>query len=311
MTAGKKRLSASAAPSAFSERASFRRRLPLRAKICLLVITGYALAAGWGEIVHYRSKTMDVTPVYNLVNLEYRNMPPMTVVPGSADAGGRRAYLGTDSLGRDVMLRLVQGTRIAFHVGIITSCLAIPFGALLGLFAGYYRGKTDALICALAAVTAAVPSVLFILAVALVVGKGLVGIYLGISLTTWVGVFRTVRGETMKHRERGYVQAARALGYSDMRIMFRHILPNVLHVIIIAFSVRFPSAVGTEVFMSFLGIGVQGEPSWGIMINNARVRLWQGVWWEAAAVTLAVFGLVFSFNLLGDALRDTLDPSLD
>ena len=137
-----------------------------------------------------------------------------------------------------------------------------------------------------------------------------IGLYLGIGFTTWVGVCRTIRAEVMKHRDRAYVQAAKVLGYSHMRIMFRHILPNVAHIVLIQFSIRFPSAVATEVFISFLGIGVQGEPSWGVMINNARARLWQGVWWEMTFTTLAIFLLVLVFNHLADVLRDRLDPAL-
>jgi peptide/nickel transport system permease protein len=114
----------------------------------------------------------------------------------------------------------------------------------------------------------------------------------------------------MKHRERAYVLAARSLGYGSGRIIFRHILPNVFHIIIITFSLRFPAAIGTEVLMSFLGIGVQGEPSWGVMVSNARLRLWQGVWWEMTAVTVAILVVVLAFNLVGDALRDALDPRL-
>ena len=162
----------------------------------------------------------------------------------------------------------------------------------------------------LCATVASMPGLLFILAISLVAGQGLLGIYLGIGLTTWVGVCRTIRAEVMKHRDRAYVQAARVLGYSHARIMFRHILPNVAHIILIQFSIRFPGAVATEVFISFLGIGVQDEPSWGIMINNARLRLWQGVWWEMTFVTLAIFTLVLVFNHLSDELRDLLDPAL-
>ena len=154
------------------------------------------------------------------------------------------------------------------------------------------------------------PGLLFILAISLVVGQGLLGIYLGIGLATWVGTCRIIRAEVMKHVDRAYVQAAKTLGYSDLRIMFRHILPNVSHLILIQFSLRFPSAVSTEVFISFLGIGVQGEPSWGVMINNARTRLWQGVWWEMTFTTLAIFLLVLAFNHLADWLRDRLDPAL-
>jgi peptide/nickel transport system permease protein len=213
-------------------------------------------------------------------------------------------YLGTDNLGRSVLQRLVQGARIAFHVGIVTSLIAIPLGVLLGLLAGYFGRWVDALCNAISTVFASIPTVLFILALAMIAGEGMLGVYLGISLTTWVSVFRVVRAETLKHRERGYVQAAKVLGYGSGRIMFRHILPNVMHVIIVTFAIRFSAAVSTEVFMSFIGIGVRNEPSWGVMINNARVRLWQGIWWEGAAVTLAVFGLVLAFNLLSDDLRD-------
>ena len=218
--------------------------------------------------------------------------------------------LGTDSLGRDVLGRLVQGARIAFHVGVITSLIAIPLGTLLGCLGGYFGGRVDAVVLWLVTTVAAMPGLLFILAIAMIMGKGLVGIYVGIGFTTWVGVCRTVRAEVLKHREQGYVLAGRSLGYHPLRILFRHVLPNVMHVVIVAFSLRFPAAVSTEVFISFLGIGVQGEPSWGIMINDARARLWQGVWWELGAVSLAIFALVLSFNLLGDVLRDLLDPTL-
>ena len=283
---------------------SKHRSISLRTGLCLAVLGLYAAVAAWAEVSHVRSLGRDEVPSYNQVDLAARNLPPL-----SRSEGGFH-LLGTDSLGRDVALRLAQGARIAFHVGIVTSCIAIPLGAFLGLVAGYFRRGWDALLCALAAIIASIPSMLFILAIALVAGRGMLGIYLGIGLTTWVGVFRTVRGETLKHREAGYVQAARALGYGPWRILLRHILPNVSHIIIVAFSTRFPAAVGTEVFMSFLGIGAQNEPSWGVMINNARVRLWTGQWWEGLSVTLAVFGLVLVFNLLGDILRDALDPTL-
>jgi peptide/nickel transport system permease protein len=209
-----------------------------------------------------------------------------------------------------VLARLVQGTRIAFHVGVLTSLIAIPIGILLGCLAGYYGGRVDRFIVWLHSSVAAMPGLLFILAIAVVVGKGLPGIYLGIGLTTWVGLCRLVRAEVMKHKELPYVQAARSLGFSNARILLRHIMPNILHLAVVVFSIRFPAAVSTEVFMSFMGIGVQNEPSWGIMISNARLRLWQGVWWELGAVTIAILLVVLAFNLLGDALRDAFDPRL-
>ncbi len=275
------------------------RVLKFSVKLCLAALALYFAAAVYGEVQYRVARSRDVTPAYNAVNLEARYRPP------SAEH-----WLGTDNLGRPVALRLVQGARIAFHVGIMTSLIAIPLGLLLGLLGGYFGGKVDSAVVWLCATVASMPGLLFILAISLVVGQGLLGIYLGIGLTTWVGVCRTIRAETIKHRDRAYVQAAKVLGYSNARIMFRHILPNVAHIILIQFSIRFPSAVSTEVFISFLGIGVQGEPSWGVMINNARLRLWQGVWWEMAFTTLAIFTLVLVFNHLADYLRDRLDPAL-
>lgn len=275
------------------------RRLGVGVKMCLVAIVLYFAAAVFGEVQYRVARCRDVTPAYNVVHEDARYQPPSWSHP-----------MGTDNLGRDVALRLVQGARIAFHVGVMTSLIAIPLGVFLGLLGGYFGGKTDSLVVWLCATVASMPGLLFILAISMVVGQGLAGIYLGIGLTTWVGVCRTIRAEVMKHKAKAYVQAARVLGYSHARIMFRHILPNVAHIILIQFSIRFPGAVATEVFISFLGIGVQGEPSWGIMINNARLRLWQGVWWEMTFVTLAIFTLVLVFNHLADYLRDRLDPAL-
>ncbi len=275
------------------------RKLSVAGRLCLVVIAAYFAMAVYGEVQYRVARAKDVTPSYNVVHEDARYLPPSLSHP-----------MGTDNLGRDVAQRLVQGSRIAFHVGIMTSLIAIPLGLVLGLLGGYFGGKVDSLVVWLCATVASMPGLLFILAISLIAGQGLLGIYLGIGLTTWVGVCRTIRAEVMKHRDRAYVQAARVLGYSHLRIMFRHILPNVAHIILIQFSIRFPGAVATEVFISFLGIGVQGEPSWGIMINNARLRLWQGIWWEMTFVTLAIFTLVLVFNHLADELRDLLDPAL-
>lgn len=270
------------------------------AMICLCVITVYTVGALYGEAVHLYYKVADQTPFYQSTDLENAYQPPSA-----------QHWMGTDALGRDVMQRLIQGTRVAYQVGIITALIAIPIGVFFGCLAGYFGGRIDDFVVWLYSTFASIPGLLFILAIAMVVGRGLTGVYLGIGLTTWVGLCRLVRGEVMKHKEQTYVQAAQALGLSPARIMFRHILPNIMHVVIVTFSLRFPAAVGTEVFMSFLGIGVQNEPSWGMMINSARMRLWQGIWWEMTFVTLALFLLVLAFNLLGDALRDALDPRLN
>ena len=282
-------------------------------RLSLVIVALYALAALVGEWTYQSARLHDRTPVYNQVQEAYRYVPPAFVrwFQGGTSSIDQPLYLfGSDNLGRDVGQRLIQGARIAFHVGIVTSLIAIPLGVLLGCLGGYFGGRCDNFVVWLCATVASMPGLLFILAIAMVAGKGLLGIYLGIGLTTWVSVCRNVRAEVMKHRGRTYVLAAEVLGYSPARIMFRHILPNVSHIILIAFSIRFPASVATEVFMSFLGIGVQSEPSWGIMINNARLRLWQGIWWEMTFVTLAIFFLVLAFNHLADALRDLLDPAL-
>jgi len=294
------------------------------AMACLWVVVIFTLTAIYGEIVYWRYHVIDadaprlLVPVQKLfvkvlcaesvagepAPYERQDLDLQYVAPCRAHP------MGTDGLGRDVFQRVIQGVRIAFQVGIVTSLIAIPIGVILGCLAGYFGGRLDDLIVWLYSTFACMPSLLFILAIAMVVGKGLLGVYVGIGLTTWVGLCRLMRGEVMKHKERTYVKAARALGLGHFRIIFRHILPNVFHLVIITFSLRFPSAIGTEVFISFLGIGVQGEPSWGIMISNARLRLWYGVWWELGFTTLAIFLVVLAFNLFGDALRDALDPRL-
>lgn len=266
---------------------------------CLMVVAIYTMMAVYGEAVYQWHRYKDTVPSYQEQNLNHRFQPP-----------GGQHLMGTDALGRDVFARLLQGTRIAYRVGIITSLIAIPIGVFLGALAGYFGGRTDDIIVWIYSTFAAIPGLLFILAIAMIAGKGMMGVYLGIGLTMWVGVCRLIRAEVMKQRSLPYVMAARVSGFSHARILFRHILPNVTHVIIVAFTLRFPAAISTEVFMSFLGLGVQGEPSWGVMMNNARLRLWHGVWWEMTFVTLAVFLIVLAFNLLGDTLRDALDPRL-
>jgi len=271
------------------------------AMVCLGLVVLFTLLAIYGEAVYRYHEFKDSTPSYQMTNLDLAYQPP-----------GPSHWMGTDGLGRDVMARLVQGVRIAYKVGIITSLIAIPIGVILGCLAGFFGGKVDDVIVWFYSTIASMPGLLFILAIAMVVpDKGLLGVYLGIGLTTWVGLCRLVRGEVFKHKEQTYVQAAKALGLGSGRIMFKHILPNIMHVVIVTFTLRFPAAVGTEVIMSYLGIGVQGEPSWGLMIDAARMRLWQGMWWEMTFVTLALFLLVLAFNLLGDALRDALDPRLN
>jgi len=268
------------------------------ARAALGVILAFAALAAWGEATHAWHAARGGTAPWAKVDLMSAYRAPAWGGP----------WLGTDGLGRDVAQRLIQGTRIAFRVGLLTAALAVPLGLLLGCLAGYFGGRTDDAVVALYSAVAAIPGVLLILAIALLAGKGLWGICLGVGLTTWVGLCRLARAETLRQRALPYVEAARVAGLSCGRILFRHILPNVTHLAVITFTLRFPAAIGTEVLLSYLGVGVQDEPSWGLMIQSARLRLWDGVWWELASVTAAIFLLTLAFNILGDALRDALDP---
>ena len=271
------------------------------AMVCLFIVGFFTFLAIYGEIIYQYYDYNDLKPNYQNIDLDKAYQSPSI-----------NHLMGTDGLGRDVMSRLIQGTRIAYKVGIITSLIAIPIGVILGCFAGYFGKRVDDIIVWFYSTVASMPGLLFILAIAMIFkGQCLLGIYLGIGLTTWVGLCRLIRGEVLKHKEQTYVQAANVLGIGSSRIMFKHILPNISHIIIVTFTLRFPAAVGTEVIMSYLGIGVQNEPSWGLMIESARMRLWQGMWWEMTFVTIALFLLVLAFNLLGDSLRDALDPRLN
>ncbi len=138
----------------------------------------------------------------------------------------------------------------------------------------------------------------------------MLALYLGIGITGWVTLCRVVRAETMKLREAAYVQAAKVAGCGNFRIIFKHIIPNLFHLVIIYFTLRFAYAVMTEVIVSYLGLGVQLAPSWGVMIADGQTRLWRGIWWEVATATAFMFFLVLALHLLGDALRDRLDPRL-
>jgi ABC-type dipeptide/oligopeptide/nickel transport system permease subunit len=139
---------------------------------------------------------------------------------------------------------------------------------------------------------------------------GITTVYIALGITSWVGICRLIRGEIIKRKEAEYVLAAKSCGSGHMAIIFRHLLPNVFHIIIINFSLRFVSFIHAEVILSFLGLGEPTKPSWGAMINDARVELAQGVWWQMAAATFAIFFISLTLNIFGDALRDSLDPKL-
>jgi len=204
----------------------------------------------------------------------------------------------------------MYGTRVAFSVGLVASLIAMPIGAVLGALAGYFGGRFDEFVVWLYTTVTSIPQILLLTSLSFVLGRGLVAIYIAVGLTSWVGICRLIRSEVMKLKERDYVIAARALGARSGRLLFRHIFPNVTHLLIIDFSLRFVYAIKSEAILSYLGLGVQGKPSWGIMIADAKEELIRGIWWQLTAATAAMFFIVLAFNLVGDALRDALDPRL-
>ena len=195
-------------------------------------------------------------------------------------------------------------------IGLFTATLSAIIGIILGSIAGYYGGKVDEIIVWFYTTFSSIPGIMLLVAITFILGKGLVAVYLALGLTSWVSLCRLIRGEVIRHKDREYVHAATAIGGGDFRKLFMHILPNVLHIVIINFSLQFQVAIKSEVILSYLGLGVQGRPSWGTMIDDAKLELARGVWWQLAAATFAMFMIVLSLNILGDALRDALDPKL-
>ena len=219
--------------------------------------------------------------------------------------------LGTDQLGKDVLKQTMKGCSTAILIGTITSLIYIPIGIVLGIVAGYYKGWVDDVVQYIYSTLSSIPGILLLIALLLVMGKGVLQISFALGITGWIGLCRLLRGETLKQRERIYCDAARALGQSDANIIFRHILPNVMHLVLISFILGFSGIVLTESTLSYLGVGMPiGTPSWGVMIDSARMELSRDpmVWWNIGAATGALFFLVISLNLLGDSLRRAFDP---
>lgn len=219
-------------------------------------------------------------------------------------------WLGTDFLGRSVLTKVIHGTQVAMSVGLISSLIAIPIGVVLGAVAGYFGGWIDEVVVWFYTTFSSVPQIMLLMSIAFILGKGITTVYIALGLTSWIGLARLIRGEVMKHKNRDYVQAAGSLGAGHGRKLFKHILPNVSHIVIIFTSLQFQVAIKSEVILSYLGLGVSGQPSWGKMIDDAKLELARDVWWQLAGATFAMFFVVLAFNILGDALRDALDPKL-
>jgi len=235
----------------------------------------------------------------NFIDLKQVLMPP-----------GPAHLLGTDTLGRDVLSRVIFGARISLLVGFVAVGIATLIGVLVGALAGYYGGAMDALLMRLVDLMLCFPTLFLILAVIAVLGPSIWNIMVVIGVTGWMGVARLVRAEFLSLREREFVMAARALGASDARLIWRHLLPNALTPVMVSATLGVAGAILTESALSFLGLGVQPPtPSWGNILTMGKDNI-EIAWWLSVFPGLAILVTVMSYNLLGEGIREAVDPRL-
>jgi len=281
--------------------------------ICLGIILLYVIVAIAGAIYNVVAENSDLLPTFQeMTDYDRCNQAP--------SAKSWLYWFGTDWAGRSVLVKTILSVKVSMTVGLFANMIAIPLGMLLGVIAGYYGKKIDAIIVWMFSTLASIPGIILLIAMKYafkdvrILGvdlTGIHGVYIALGVISWIGTCRLVRAETMKIRELDYVLAARAVGRNNLAILLRHILPNVMHLGIINFSLGLVGAIKAEVILSYLGLGVKvGTPSWGTMINSARMDLFVGHWWELTAAVAAMFFLVLALNIFGDRLRDALDPRL-
>jgi peptide/nickel transport system permease protein len=232
------------------------------------------------------------------------------IVTPDAMGPSMQHWFGVDKFGRDILSRVLYGSRISLSIGFIAVAISITLGTLVGALAGYYGGWVDSLLMRLTDVMLSFPRLVLLIVVIALFESSIWLVVIVLGLTGWMGTARIVRGEVLSLREREFVQAARALGMGDGRIIFRHVIPNTLAPVIVSATLGIGQTILTEASLSFLGLGVRPPtPSWGNMIADGRDALTQA-WWISTFPGLAIVFTVIAFNLLGDGLRDALDPRL-
>jgi peptide/nickel transport system permease protein len=277
-----------------------RRQMPLGLRLTLvvgLVLVGASLAAAvWAPLLAPHNP--------EAADLRARLTPPAWLRPGSP-------YLvGTDAIGRDILSRIIYGARVSLAVGLVSVAVSSVSGTALGLVAGYYGGWGDELVMRLADLQLSFPFILFAIVVIAVLGPGLPQIILVLAVTQWASFARLARSETLVVREADYIQAAHALGVSDRRIIWRHILPNAVSAVSVLATLSVANNILLEASLTFLGLGADPSvPSWGGMLADSRNYI-QTAWWDSTFPGLAIMFTVMGFNLVGDWLRDRFSPEL-
>ena len=226
------------------------------------------------------------------------------------ERGSITNLLGADEIGRDILSRIIYGARVSILVGLVTVAISGFLGTLLGSFAGYFRGRFDAILSRFADLLLSFPYLIFAIFLMSIIGPGFFNLIVILCFKSWVNFFRLSRGEMISEKTKEYVEAAQALGESDVKIIFKEILPNIIHSLLVLATLRVGFFIILEASLSFLGLGIQPPtPAWGSMINSGRAYM-LSAWWVSTIPGIALLILVLSINLLGEGLRDILDPRL-
>lgn len=271
-----------------------RRHLPL--------FTGGALLGAITLVALFADQLAPISP--HAQDITRRLMPPVW-------AGGNWSHvLGTDQLGRDILSRLMHGARISLLVGIVAVAFSCPVGVLVGVVSGYFGGRVDRVLMRVTEIQLAIPTILLAMAVVTVLSPGVGNVIISLSVTGWTIYARLIRGETLALKSKEFVEATRAAGASETRLVLRHVLPNVVSPAIVVATFGVGAMIVLEATLSFLGIGMPPRVvTWGSMLNGGRLYL-ASAWWLTTFPGLAIFVTVLSVNLVGDYMRDRLDPQL-